>query len=206
MVEIRIRDLGHDYDGRTVFRSINFDFGGDALAVTGPNGSGKSTLMRIIAGLLTPAWGRVDLLIDGAVAPRSALRHAVGLAAPDLPLYAELSTRENLMFLTAARAGRADRDATEKALARLGLLDRADDPVGELSSGLRRRACLAAAIVHSPPLLLLDEPCTNLDEDGIRAVRSVMQDHRRRGTLVVATNESREAEEFSETIDLGGLP
>lgn len=203
MIQIKIRDLGHEYDGRAVFRSINFCFDGDALAVTGPNGSGKSTLLRIIAGLLTPARGGVELLIDGGVAPRGAVRHAVGLAAPDLPLYAELSTRENLLFLTAARTGRADRDATQRALSQLGLLDRADDPFGELSSGLKRRACLAAAIVHSPPVLLLDEPCANLDEEGIRAVRSVMEDQRLHGMLVVATNDSRDAEGFSGKIDLG---
>lgn len=206
LVEIRMRDLGHDYDGRTVFRSINLAFDGDALAVTGPNGSGKSTLLRIVAGLLTPSSGSVETLIDGAPVTRPDLRRAAGMAAPDLPLYYELSVRENLSFMLAARSGRVDRSSVDDALSRLGLQDRADDLFGELSSGLRRRACVAAAIAHSPLLLLLDEPYSNLDAEGVRALDAVIEAQRARGMVVIATNDPEDAGIASAAIDLGAKP
>jgi len=200
---VRISNLAHEFDGREVFRSIDLAYDGSCLAVTGPNGSGKSTLLRILAGLLTPTSGEARFVVDGQDAPRERLRGMIGLAAPDVRLYAELSARENLRFLLRARGcGEIDERASS-ALERVGLCDRGDDRVGELSSGLRQRAALAAAIAHDPVILLLDEPSSNLDESGMRMLHGMIESRRASGLVIIATNDPDEAALASERLDLG---
>lgn len=203
MAGVRISNLAHEFDGREVFRSIDLAYDGSCLAVTGPNGSGKSTLLRILAGLLTPTSGEARFVVDGQDAPRERLRGMIGLAAPDVRLYAELSARENLRFLLRARGcGEIDERASS-ALERVGLCDRGDDRVGELSSGLRQRAALAAAIAHDPVILLLDEPSSNLDESGMRMLHGMIESRRASGLVIIATNDPDEAALASERLDLG---
>lgn len=204
MVGVRIANLTHEFDGREVFDSLDFAFDGACLAVIGPNGSGKSTLLRMIAGLLTPASGEVRLVLDGDEVPRESVRGMVGLAAPDVKLYSELSARENIHFLLRARRFGDVEARADAALDEIGLSDRADDPVCELSSGLRQRAALAAAIAHDPSVLLLDEPSSNLDKPGIRVLRNMIEKRRCSGLVIIATNDSEEAALAAERLDLGG--
>jgi len=165
LIELRISELTHDYDGRAVFGPLDYEFGGRRLAVVGANGTGKSTLMRILAGLLTPSAGSARLVIDDEELKRPAIRDVVGYLSPDTRLYPELSARENLAALCAARGRASNPRPVDAALGEVGLADRADDPVGKLSSGLRQRALVAAAIVHSPSVLLVR------DESGPRSRR-----------------------------------
>lgn len=203
MIGVRISNLTHDFDGREVFGSLDFAFDGGCLAVTGPNGSGKSTLLRILSGLLSPISGETSILIDGIDVPRDCLRNVVGLAAPDVRMYAELSARENLLFALRAR-GLDDADGrAATALDEVGLSRRADDPVRQLSSGLRQRAALAAAIVHDPRVLLLDEPSSNLDELGVSVLRELIQRRSNDGLVVIATNDPDEAGLAYGRLDLG---
>ncbi|MHB9038183.1 MAG: heme ABC exporter ATP-binding protein CcmA [Armatimonadota bacterium] len=193
MVKLLISDLAHEFDEREVFSSINFEFDGACMAIIGHNGSGKSTLVRIIAGLLAPTCGEVAFEVDGVRVPRDCVRDIVGLVAPDVRLYAELSARENLKFLVAARGCASDSCRIDEVLEEVGLADRADDPIRELSSGLRQRASFAAALIHDPYVLLLDEPSTNLDKKGIDMTRNVIDRHSKRGIVVLATNDPDEA-------------
>ncbi len=204
MVEIRISELAHEFEDRLVFDRIDLDFGGDCLAVTGPNGSGKSTLLRIIAGLLTPTSGAADVVINDKTIPRHSLRDVVGMAAPGVRLYSELSVAENLRFLATARGLSPAHERLEQVLDQMHLRHRADDVVGTLSSGLRQRACLAAAVLHDPVVLLLDEPSSNLDEDGISSLRALIDAHRKRGMVIIATNDASEAALGSKRLQLGG--
>ena len=203
MAGVRISNLTHEFDGREVFNSIDFAYDGSCLAVTGPNGSGKSTLLRILAGLLTPSSGEARLVVDGAGMSRERLRCNMGLLAPDVRLYAELSARENLRFLLRARGCSEIEGRASSSLEQVGLAERGDDPVGELSSGLRQRAALAAAIAHDPPILLLDEPSSNLDESGIRMLHGVIERRSDTGLVVIATNDPDEAGLANARLDLG---
>ena len=203
MVEIRLANLTHEYDGRRALGPIGFSFGGGCLAVTGPNGSGKSTLLRIIAGLLTPTGGEAAVCLQSGPISRSALRDIVGFVSPDVHLYGDLSVFENLRFLLSARGVRWDESLAMRVLDETGLAARANDPVRDLSSGLRQRAALAAAVVHRPRLLLLDEPSTSLDDDGVHMMRWVIDSQLRDGTVVIATNDEREAAIASSRLDLG---
>lgn len=204
MISLSIQNLTQEYDGRLVFQSVGYEFAGRSLSVTGRNGSGKSTLIRIIAGLLTPTDGQVQIAIDGSPIERENLREIIGLVAPDVKLYGELSARENLEFLTEARNCGPGKSDVERALDKVGLIDRSNDPVRMLSSGLRQRACFAAAILHNPPVLLLDEPSSNLDTEGIMMVREIINEQSKRGMVIIATNEPDEAALCEASLDLGG--
>jgi heme exporter protein A len=125
----------------------------------------------------------------------------VGLVAPALGLYDGLTARENLAFLARARRlPDADR-RVETGLDRVGLADRADDPVSTFSSGMRQRVKYAAALLAAPPLLLLDEPAANLDAAGREMVEAIVAEQQADdGMVVVATNRADEAARHDRTL------
>lgn len=161
---------------------------GECLALFGPNGAGKTTLLRILAGLLRPTRGTVKL--DGEpVQGAAAARAQVGLLSHQSMLYAPLTVRENIQF-TARLYGVADPDAAaDRALDRLGMSARAEQPVRALSRGLQQRVSIARALVHGPRVLLLDEPYTGLDEAGAGTLTALLTELRDSGaTLVLVTH------------------
>jgi heme exporter protein A len=192
-VALEARGLAHRYGNRRALERIDFTLeGGGITAVTGANGSGKSTLLRIIAGLLRPSEGEARLVLDGRALGAGERRAAVGLAAPEMAFYEELSVAENLLFAAEARSLSGARSRVESALQRVGLAARAADRVAALSSGMHQRLRVAFAILHAPALLLLDEPGGHLDDDGRAAIERVIADHARTGHVVLATNDERE--------------
>lgn len=192
MVAVELRNLAKVYNRRPIFRDVSAVVeGGHALAVAGANGSGKSTLLRLICGLVRPTRGEALITIDRPLAAGEVHNH-LGLVAPDVSLYGELTAMENMLFFARVRGRTADRPAAERLLQRVGLEGRADDEVRTFSSGMRHRLKYACALLHSPEILVLDEPSTNLDEDGIAIVREVMAEQRQRGVLIFATNDPQE--------------
>ncbi len=204
MASLVVEQVGHYFGSLLLFRRLSFTMeGGESLAVTGANGAGKSTLLRILAGMLKPKAGTVTLRVDGeAVADDAHPRH-VGLVAPYLGLYETLTARENLAFLAEARRlPNADR-RIDTVLDRVGLTDRADDPVSAFSSGMQHRVKYAAALLAEPPLLLLDEPSVTLDEAGRTLVESIIDRQQDRGDLVVvATNRPDEAARHDRSLQI----
>lgn len=190
-ITVACRNAGHRFGHRTLFAGLELTLGaGDVVAVLGPNGTGKSTLLKLIAGLLTPTWGRVEVQVDGQPLSAAGRRAAVGYCSPDLMPYRPLTVRENLAFFAKVR-GLAP-GAVEAASARLALDDRLDQAVAELSSGYVQRVRLALAVLHEPPVLLLDEPGSNLDDAGHAQVAQVIAWQRTRGLCLVAANDPRD--------------
>lgn len=174
---------------------------GGLLHVTGPNGSGKSTLLRCLSGLLAPDSGTVEYEEEtGAVLDAAERRRRVGVVAPDLAFYSELSVRENLDFFARLRRVPAARG--------LAVLDRFGLPLermaGALSSGMRQRLRWGWALLHSPALLLLDEPFQNFDAPGERIARELLAEHLAAGGLAVVANPSALDFDHAERLDLGG--
>lgn len=175
--------------------------GGESLAVTGANGAGKSTLLQILGGLLTPRAGTVSLSVDGELISDEEHPLRTGLVAPAVGVYDELTAREHLEFLAQARGLPDAAPRIERLLERVDLSGRADDRVGEYSSGMQQRVKYAAALLAEPPLLLLDEPLATLDAAGREMVASIMEEQQSRGRLlVVATNRAEEAKRHDRQI------
>jgi ABC-2 type transport system ATP-binding protein len=163
---LSLRNLRVRFGDRVVVDGVSLDVSrGEIAGLVGPNGSGKSTTLAVAAGLLDPFEGEVHL--DGR--PRSADPAAfalrIGFVPQDLALYDELTAAENLLFFGKlyGLAGKDLRRRAVRSLARLGVGERAGHRVGTLSGGLKQRVNIAAALLHDPPVLLLDEPTANLD-------------------------------------------
>jgi ABC-type multidrug transport system ATPase subunit len=202
-LEVVAQGVWHRYaPGRGLART-SFAFGGTGvLAVTGRNGSGKSTLLRIVAGLLRPSGGTVSLTRDGAPVEGAARRTLVGYAAPAMRFYDELTVAETLRFACEARGARDGGAAVTRALAATGLEARRDDHAGALSSGMVQRLRLAWAVLHDPPVLLLDEPGAHLDEAGRAVVQALIDRRRPDGLVLIATNDERERRLADQWLDL----
>jgi heme exporter protein A len=195
MIRLTAQDLGKRFGRRVLFRALSFELtGGQSLAITGANGSGKSTLVRILAGVMRASRGEVALQVNGAEVEAEDRPLHAGLVAPYLNVYDGFSARENLAFIARARHLPDARARIDDLLGLVALLDRADDLVATYSSGMKQRVRFAAALLPAPPLLLLDEPTSNLDAAGLRMVDRVIQRQLdEKLLLVVATNDASEA-------------
>ncbi|MDO8589002.1 MAG: heme ABC exporter ATP-binding protein CcmA [Armatimonadota bacterium] len=204
MTSVRLLAITKEYGERRVLEGINADIAsGSSLVVTGRNGSGKSTLLRVIAGLTRPTSGQVAIEIDGKVLAGEERRNAIGFVAPDLALYEELTALENLAFFAKARGMRRSRKDLRELIARVDLAGREDEPLSSYSSGMKQRMKYAFALLHEAPVLLLDEPTANLDENGVALVDEIIREHRKEGLLILATNDKREVGYGDQIIQLG---
>ena len=157
---------------------------GEALALFGPNGAGKTTLLRMLGGLLRPTSGKArigDVPLPGG----PDVRRKIGVISHQSLLYDALTARENVEF--AARLYRVPDAAARstEALERMRILDRADTPVRALSRGLKQRVSVARAVVHSPSVILADEPFTGLDVAGAKALASLLTELRDAGAALI---------------------
>ena len=202
LLDIRLSGTGLSkvFNRRSIFRDITFQLSaGQTLLITGSNGAGKSTLLKVIAGILTPSSGTVS--ITDADIPQTVYR-AIGFVSPYLNLYDEFSPRENLFFAMSARSRQVAPDAVDRILDRVGLGRFKDVPSRVFSSGMKQRLKYAFSLIHEPPILLLDEPTSNLDEEGKGFVRDLMARQVAKGILIVATNEQTDVSRYDHSINL----
>ena len=162
MPALELDHVSRWYGNVVAVNDISFGLGAGVTGLLGPNGAGKSTLLHLMAGLLAPSAGRV--LVEGATAWRrpEMYRH-IGLVPEREAVHAFLTGRE-FARLNARLQGVADPDAAAaRAIATVDLTEAADRPIGTYSKGMRQRAKIAGALVHDPPILLLDEPFNGMD-------------------------------------------
>lgn len=192
-IRLIVEEVAASYGARDVFADVSVELcTGETMVVSGQNGSGKSTFLRLLAGLQRVDAGQITYLVgQEAFDPRDA-GHLIGWVAPDLMLYRDLTARENLRFFAAVRRITLDDHAIDDLLAQVGLAGRSDDRLAAYSSGMTQRMRYAYALIHHPPVLLLDEPTVTLDERGAEVVDTVINAQRRHGIVVIATNDPRE--------------
>jgi len=203
MFTLNVSGIGKHYGETLLFKNISFQLNrGDVLAVAGWNGSGKSTLLRIIAGLVKPSAGQVEMFFNKEPIPRESRRGFVGMVAPALSLYDELTGLENMEFFCRVRGVACHRNNCLDIIDRVGLTEHATKMCRDYSSGLKQRLKLAQALLHKPPLLLLDEPGCNLDSQGIKVVEEIISNQRQLGMTVIASNEKREVGYAGKVVNL----
>ncbi|RJP35935.1 MAG: ABC transporter ATP-binding protein [Phycisphaerales bacterium] len=168
---------------------------GEVLGLLGPNGAGKSTTVNIAVGLVRPDCGRVS--VAGRDPANPGVRGSIGIAPQALSLYMELTGRENVAFFGRIQGlrGKHLADRVGWALDFVGLTDRQSDRAGTYSGGMKRRLNLAVALVHDPPLLLLDEPTVGVDPQSRNAIfDNIKALHADGRTIVYTTHYMEEAQ------------
>ena len=194
---IRVENLTKKYAGGEAVRGISFSVEkGEVVGFLGPNGAGKSTTMRILTGFLPATDGQIE--VAGAKLPEESLlvRQRIGYMPENVPLYPEMRVEEFLEY-----RGRLKRVARKEITERVGLVldqcglsDVRKKIIGTLSKGFRQRVGLADALIHNPPLLILDEPTAGLDPHQIRSFRELIKDLGRDRTILLSTHILSEVE------------
>jgi heme exporter protein A len=195
-------DLVKAFGLRPVLRGISFRVTrGQIVSLLGPNGSGKTTLLRLLAGLSRPTAG--SLTIGGWSLPKETayVRAQLGLVGHQPLLYDDLTAEENLRFF--ARLYNLDRPAERvaAALERVGLTRRSRDLLRTFSRGMQQRLGIARATLHEPAILLLDEPHTGLDVDGVAMLDGILREWKAAGrTVILASHDLEHAAAFSDHV------
>ena len=190
-LDLSIRELSRNFGRRRALSRVSFDcHAGEIVGLLGPNGAGKSTLLSIISTLASPSSGSV--LYGGRSAREigAPVRSRIGVLSHDLHLYSELTAIENLLFFGQLYGVPDASTVANDAMRRARLEERAGDVVSGFSRGMRQRLALERALLHSPRLLLLDEPFTGLDDASTMALVARLRELRSAGCIMlVATHD-----------------
>lgn len=187
-------DVAQRFQHRTIFSGLSLSLAnGQTLGITGHNGSGKSTLMKILCNVLTPTQGALQLSLHDKEIERDELYRYVGFVSPYMTLYEEFTAMEHAKINADLRCIPFDEEAAVALLALLKLEHRRHDDIKTYSSGMKQRMKYALALLHEPVALLLDEPMTNLDNEGIGTVEHIVaMQTQRGGGVIIATNDERD--------------
>jgi heme exporter protein A len=193
MSYLSVKGLKKSYNLKPVLRGVDLDIRrGERLALLGANGAGKTTLLRILAGLTKPDTGTVCVNGLDIVHDAQQARRLAGFVAHQPYLYDELTAMENLLFFGRMYAVKQVHERAAELLNRVGLAKRTHERVSTLSRGQVQRLSLARALLHSPQLLLLDEPDTGLDEEGNELLANILYEHAENGGTTLFTTHNLE--------------
>ena len=191
MPSIEVQDLKKTYGKLAAIDGISFSVEpGEVVGFLGPNGAGKTTTMKILTGFISATSGRAT--VDGLDAQGDSLevRRRIGYLPENAPVYRDMVVRDYLRFVCEVR--KVDRSrraaAIDVAASRVGLTGVMQRPIAELSKGYRQRVGLAQALVHDPPILILDEPTTGLDPNQIVEIRDLIAEIGKTKTILLSTH------------------
>ena len=190
-MNIALKNIGKRFNKEWIFRNISYDFTiGNAHAVLGTNGSGKSTLLQIISGSASPTEGIINYTI-----PEELLFKKMAYAAPYLELPEEMTWKEAITFHNQFKSfieGLSETTVLELS----GLTGSSDKQIRNFSSGMKQRAKLTLAILSSAPMLLLDEPTSNLDAHAVKWYQALVEKYRKDRTIIVCSNYNKDEYSF----------
>jgi len=189
---ISLEHISKRFQRYWIFKDIDRTFTAPGTyALLGSNGSGKSTLLRIIAGMQAPSLGKVVYTIADKKADHNTVFPQISFCAPGMEIVEELTLKEFLSFHFSFKKPLHGL-SKEQIIEITGLAGAADKPISDYSSGMKQRVKLAQAIFSDTPVLLLDEPCTNLDQQGVEQYRSWIEQYTKGRLVIVASNDVRE--------------
>lgn len=189
---INLENIGRRFNREWIFRDVNSRFeDGHSYAVLGPNGSGKSTFLQIIAGSLSPSAGEINYLENDRIIDSEQYYKSVSLAAPYLELVEEFTLQEHIKFHF--RFKTCVRETPEESLVdMLGMHKSKHKLVKYFSSGMKQRLKLVLAFCSDTPVLLLDEPTSNLDRQGVEWYLSLVEEYSQNRLLIISSNQEQE--------------
>jgi heme ABC exporter ATP-binding subunit CcmA len=199
---LEIKGLKKTYNLKPILRGIDIVLDqGKCMALLGANGAGKTTLLRILACLIKPVAGTTSIGGLDIGQDVQQVRLLVGFVGHQPNLYDELTGLENLLFFGRMYAVKNARERAVTLLQQVGLARRSNERVGTLSRGQLQRLSLARALLHSPRLLLLDEPDAGLDDEGIELLEALIREHTGQGgTTLFSTHNFERAVKYSDQI------
>ncbi len=188
MIEAKISRCSKKYRGKWVFSKQDHVFVPRHIcAITGKNGSGKSTLLKIIAGFISPSTGSINWRLNGKKLDRESVYKYLSMSAPYMELIEEFTLREMIQFQKKIKKFTSKLSETD-IIQLSGLQENRNKPIKFFSSGMKQRAGLTLAILSASPLLLLDEPCANLDHDARSWYQTLLSQHKKNRTIIIASN------------------
>ncbi|PWK03934.1 ABC transporter ATP-binding protein [Tumebacillus permanentifrigoris] len=196
---LQVQDLRKRFGQREVVRGVSFEVGaGESFGLLGPNGAGKSTIISMICGLVTSDRG--DVRVGGESVKQNPLvvKQKIGVVPQDIALYPTMSARENLLFwarMYGMKGAEVKRRADE-VLEIIGLSDRAKEPIGTFSGGMKRRTNIGAALMHHPQLLIMDEPTVGIDPQSRNYILETVKRLNEDGMTVLYTSHYMEEVEY----------
>jgi len=192
-----------NFGRRLVFKNVNLLYKDTGVyGISGRNGSGKSTLVKIIAGLIAPSKGKITHTKKGNKVEMETLHNYIGFVSPYLVLYDEFTAEENLNYFAKIRGIAFNKEKVDSLLNEFLLYDRRSDFVKGYSSGMKQRLKFIFALMHSPDLLILDEPTSNLDSAGKDSVYKIIENESDSSIIIVASNEENDLQLCKERIQL----
>ena len=199
---ITLHNAGKKFNREWIFRNLSYVFeSGKTYAVTGPNGSGKSTLLQALAGSMMLSEGTCKLQSTQTVISEEEVYKQIAIAAPYLELIEEMTASEFLQFHTAFKPLTSTLK-NEEILYLMGLKNVTNKQIRYYSSGMKQRLKLAQAFFSDAPVLLLDEPCTNLDAAGYELYYQLIKNHGADKLVVVCSNDKNEYNFCSEILNI----
>ena len=201
-MKIRLTNVSKRFNREWIFRNLNFEFQSErSYAITGPNGSGKSTLLQIIAGATTFNEGDIQYFLSDKKIEEENIYNNISIAAPYLELVEEMTLMEFLQFHSKLKNWLPSFDS-KIIISIIRLEEAAEKQIRYFSSGMKQRVKLAQAIFSNVPVVLLDEPCTNLDEESIILYKTLVKDHCKNRLLIISSNDLQEYDFCDESFDM----
>jgi ABC-2 type transport system ATP-binding protein len=198
---IKVNGLTKDYGSRRAISNVTFDAEqGEIVGFLGPNGAGKTTTMRILCGYMPPTDGEALVAGYDVVSESLEVRKRVGYLPETVPLYSDMTVFDYLKFMADLRHIPSVEDRVDEALEMVGMTDRAEGFIGNLSKGMRQRVGLAQALLHRPEVLILDEPTIGLDPGQVVDVRNLIREIGKERTVLLSTHILSEAQNICDRV------
>ena len=200
-MQIKLTNTGKRFNREWIFRHFDHEFlSGKKYAITGSNGSGKSTLLQVISGSISHNEGKIEMILKGSPLLEENCFQYLSIAAPYLELIEEMTATEFLHFHSSFKPLT---HSLESILAVINLENAAQKQIRYFSSGMKQRLKLAQAFFCSAPILLLDEPTTNLDAEGIALYQQLITEHTDQKLVIISSNDPQEYSFCDEVISIG---
>ena len=198
-MSIEVQQLSKSYDSEKALKNVSFSIGsGEVVGFLGPNGAGKSTLMRILTTYLSPDEGRALVNGHDVKAEPMKVKGSVGYLPENNPLYSDLYVKEYLSFQCGIH--KTGRQRIDEVVEQVGLRDHASKKISQLSKGYKQRVGLAAALLHDPEVLILDEPTTGLDPNQLAEIRELIREIGKTKTILLSTHIMQEVEAMCDRV------